>query len=78
MSLLRPLGVYDLREGSLNRGELTAYGLALDSREEEMNDTAREMNLITAADFGLEQIEDLLPYRPVCVTAAQRRSPPCR
>ena len=74
MSLLRPLGVYDLREGTVNRGELTAYGMALDNREEELNDVAREMNLTTAMDFGLERIEDLLPYRPVCETAAQRRA----
>ena len=74
MSLLRPLGVYDLREGTVNRGELAAYGLALDSRGTELSDTAREMNLSTAEDFGLERIEALLPYRPVCVTAAQRRA----
>ena len=74
MSLLRPLGVYDLREGTVNRGELAAYGLALDSREAELSHTAREMNLTTAADFGLERIEDLLPYRPVCETAVQRRA----
>ena len=74
MSLLRPLGVYDLREGAVNRGELAAYGLALDGRETELSDTAREMNLTTAEDFGLERIEALLPYRPVCETAAQRRA----
>ena len=74
MSLLRPLSVYDLREGAVNRGELAAYGLALDGREAELSDTAREMNLTTARGFGLERIEDLLPYRPVCVTAAQRRA----
>ena len=53
---------------------MTAYGLVLDSREAELSDTAREMNLTTAKDFGLERIEALLPYRPVCKTAAQRRS----
>lgn len=74
VSLLRPLGVYNLREGTVNRGELTAYGLALDSREAELSDTAREMSLTTAEDFGLERIEDLLPYRPVYETAAQRRA----
>ena len=74
VSVLRPLGVYDLREGTVNRGELAAYGLRLDDREMELNDTAREMNLTTAKDFGLERIEALLPYRPVCVTAAQRRA----
>ena len=74
VSLLRPLGVYDLRQGTVNRGELASYGLALDGRETELNDIAREMNLTTAQNFGLEQIEALLPYRPVCVTAAQRRA----
>ena len=74
VSLLRPLGVYDLREGTVNRGELAAYGLTLDDRETELEDTAREMNLTTAKDFGLDRIEALLPWRPVCVTAAQRRA----
>ena len=74
VALLRPLGVYDLREGTINRGELSAYGVQLDSREAELDGTAREMNLTTAQDFGLEMIEALLPYRPVCETAAQRRA----
>ena len=69
VALLRPLGVYDLREGTINRGELAAYGVQLDSREAELDGTAREMNLTTAQDFGLEMIEALLPYRPVCETA---------
>ena len=73
-SLLRPLGVYDLREGTVNRGELEAYGVRLDHMAGELEDTAREMNLTTAQDFGLEMIEALLPYRPVCETAAQRRA----
>ena len=71
--LLRPLGVYDLRPGTINRGELAAYGRALDGVEEELDHTAREMSLTTAGDFGLERIEALLPYRPVCRTARQRR-----
>ena len=74
VSLLRPLGVYDLRTGTINRGELAAYGARLDHGEGELDHTAREMNLATAEDFGLERIEALLPYRPVCVTAEQRRA----
>ena len=73
VSLLQPLGVYDLRTGTINRGELAAYGAQLDGAESELDHTAREMNLTTAEDFGLERIEALLPYRPVCVTTAQRR-----
>ena len=68
-SLLRPLGVYDLREGTVNRGELEAYGVRLDHMAGELEDTAREMNLTTAEGFGLERVEELLPYRPVCTTA---------
>ncbi len=71
--LLRPLGAYDLREGAVNRGELAAYGARLDEAGAELDDTAREMSLATAEGFGLERIEDLLPYRPVCVTAERRR-----
>ena len=74
VSLLQPLGVYDLREGTVNRGELAAYGVELDGMGAELDDTAREMNLTTAKDFGLERIEALLPYRPVCETAGQRRA----
>lgn len=48
--------------------------MELDSREAELSDTAREMNLTTAQDFGLERIEALLPYRPVCETVGQRRA----
>lgn len=73
-ALLRPLGVYDLREGAVNRGELGAYGQRLDHMERELEDTAREMNLATARDFGLERVEELLPYRPVCSTPGQRRA----
>lgn len=74
VNLLRPLGVYDLRTGTVNRGELAAYGTRLDDRAEELDHTYREMSLTTAQDFGLERIEALLPYRPVCVTAGQRQA----
>ena len=73
-SLLRPLGVYDLREGTVNRGELEAYGVRLDHMAGELEDTAREMNLTTAEGFGLERVEELLPYRPGCATPGQRRA----
>lgn len=73
-ALLQPLGVYDLRVGTLNRGELAAYGAQLDEAKAELDKTAQEMNLTTATDFGLEQIEALLPYRPVCQTVQQRRA----
>lgn len=73
VNLLRPLGVYDLRAGTINRGELASYGAELDGAESELEETAQEMNLTTAKGFGLERIEALLPYRPVCTTVQQRR-----
>lgn len=74
VSLLRPLGVYDLRPGTINRGELAAYGAQLDGAGQGLDHTAREMNLVTAEDLGLERVEELLPYRPVCETVGQRRA----
>lgn len=71
--LLRPLGVYDLRAGTINRGELEAYGLRLDEGFGQLNEIAREMSLVTAEGFGLENIEALLPYRPASETVEQRR-----
>ena len=73
VSLLQPLGAYDLGRGTINRGELAAYGGELDLVNQELDDTAREMNLVTAKGFGLERVEALLPYRPVCLTEGQRR-----
>lgn len=73
VSLLRPLGVYDLRRGAINREELEIYGAQLDGELEGLDETAREMVLTTAESFGLENIEALLPYRPVSETVEQRR-----
>ena len=41
-SLLRPLGVYDLRPGTVNRGELAAYGARLDGAQEIGRASCRE------------------------------------
>lgn len=72
--LLRPLGVYDLTEGTINRSELEGYGHCLDEGAEELAETEREMCLATAEGFGLAQVEEMLPYRPVCVSAEGRRA----
>lgn len=73
VELLRPLGVYDLKTGTVNRGELAAYGEALDQARDELDLDDRERSLVTAEGYGLERVEELLPYRPVCRTAEQRR-----
>ena len=73
VELLRPLGVYDLRDGRLNRGELEAYAMGLDEGGAWLEETAREMALMTAEGLGLEQVEGLLAYRPASPDTAQRR-----
>jgi hypothetical protein len=72
--LLRPLGVYNLSRGTVNRGELESYGAALNEGFDHLEDTGREMSLDTAEDFGLAGIEKLLPYRPASDTPANRRA----
>ena len=74
MQLLSPLGVYDLSEGRINRGELKIYGGYLDEGAEHLEDSGREMCLATAESFGLERVEELLPYRPASSTLALRRA----
>lgn len=74
VELLRPLGIYDLAEGTVNRGELSCYGAALDETADHLEDSEREMCLETAEGFGLERVEELLPYRPASDTAELRRA----
>ena len=73
LRLLRPLGVYDLRAASVNRGELAAYGSSLDMGLEQLERMEREMTLATAEGEGLDAVEALLPYRPASQTAKERR-----
>lgn len=62
--LLRPLGVYNLN-ATFNGGELDAQGQALDECMEKLEEIQRESSLVTAEDWGLEQIARLLKRRPV-------------
>ena len=62
--LLRPLGVYDWN-APFNGGELEAQGEALDQCMERLEEIQRESSLVTAQDWGLENIARLLARRPV-------------
>ena len=73
LELLRPLGVYDFSARSINRGELGVYGVGLDLGYEQLEETMREMSLITAETTGLELVEALLPFCPVSDTVENRR-----
>lgn len=73
LELLRPLGVYDLGSGSVNRGELGVYGKGLDEGGDALEELFREASLATAEGYGLERVEELLPYRPASETLQDRR-----
>ena len=62
--LLRPLGVYDL-SGPFNGGELDAQGEALDGSMAALEEVQKESSLVTAEDWGVEQIARLFIRRPV-------------
>lgn len=74
VELLRPLGVYDLSAGTINREELDCYGALLDEGMDSLEESERELCLGTAESFGLERVEALLPYRPVSGTVELRRA----
>ena len=62
INLLRPLGVYDLRPGTLNGAELSALGEGLDGAEEQLETAEREALTATAEDEGLDRMEALFRY----------------
>ena len=73
-ALLEPLGVYDLAAGSVNRAELAALGVGLDSISEQLEIAEREAVAATAEDLGLARREALFLRRPAAATAAERRA----
>lgn len=70
--LLAPLGVYDW-EGSFQRGELVALGAALDECDENLEEIQREMQLMTAQDWGLDEVKSLLWRSPPAQGVEQMR-----
>lgn len=72
--LLRPLGVYDLTEGSFSGGELAALGAALDDLDAYARQRQRESLVMTAKDAGLSAMESLFPYLVTADGAAARRA----
>ncbi|MEG1857489.1 MAG: DUF2313 domain-containing protein [Pseudoflavonifractor sp.] len=71
--LLRPMGVYRL-DGTVNGGELSCYGGALDGCGDALEAAEREMLLTTATETGLDKIEALLTRKPVTATLEGRRA----
>lgn len=72
-NLLRPLGIYDLKEGSLSRSELDALGHGLDALSDRLDYVERESSLATAAGEGLNKWESLFARTPVHYSTDLRR-----
>lgn len=72
-TLLRPLGVYDLSEGSLSGSELDALGMGLDGLSQRLEYVEREGQLATAREEGLDRMEALFARAPVHYSTDLRR-----
>lgn len=72
--LLRPLGVYDLRPGSLSGGETEALGQELDAAAEKLDRVLRESLTLTASAEGLAAAEALFPFSAAGDATEDRRA----
>jgi len=72
--LLEPLGVYDLREGSLNAAELAVLGAEMDRVDARLEYAEREALTATAEAEGLRRREALFLRRGAAVTEEERRA----
>lgn len=72
--LLRPLGIYDLEDGTFNASELDSIGGALDDCQTELDRICREMLVLTAQDEGLDKTSSLLSLHPVTISQERRRA----
>ena len=61
ISLLKPLRIYDLSNGSYNWAELEVLGRAFDECCSEIEILERECVVPTAEDYGLSMYERILP-----------------
>lgn len=73
-ALLAPLGVYDLRDGTINGAELYALGIGMDAVSQRLATVERESLTATAEDEGLSRREALFARRPAAVTPEERRA----
>ena len=62
-ALLAPLGVYDLRDGTINGAELYALGIGMDAVSQRLETVERESLTATAEDEGLSRREALFARR---------------
>lgn len=70
---LRPLGIYDLSDGTNISAELKAYAEALDRHRDNLDEALRECFIGTAEDYGLSERERIFTSPRTSRTAAGRR-----
>ncbi len=73
-TLLRPLGIYTFREGSISGSEIESIGAALDGCAAELEEGEREALVPTAQDWGLAQMEALFAKKPAAPSLELRRN----
>lgn len=72
--LLRPLGIYTFRAGSVSGSEIESIGAALDECARDLAEKEREALVATAEAQGLAQMEALFAHRPAAGTVSERRA----
>lgn len=72
--MLRPLGIYQMEEGSINGAELSAAGTGLDWVHQAMEYAEREGINATAEDEGLRRREALFARTSAAPTVELRRA----
>lgn len=70
---LSPLGIYDLREGSIVYAELAAFSVGLDILKESLNELLKEGFINTAQNYGIENTERLVGSVREDLDLAKRR-----
>ena len=73
-TILSPLAIYDLSDGTFNESELYSLGLGLDAVSSLLEDVQREALTATAEGDGLTRRESLFARKPAASTTAQRRA----
>ncbi|MPM49472.1 hypothetical protein SDC9_96202 [bioreactor metagenome] len=73
-NLLAPLGIYNLRDGTLNESALFAAAVGLDGVSDKLEKAEREALTVTAESEGLQRREALITRRPAANTIPLRRS----
>ena len=76
-NLLRPLGIYTFRAGSVSGAETGAAGGALDGCAAVLEEDEREALVPTAEDWGLSRWEQLFARRPAAPSLELRRAAIC-